>query len=393
MDNNYIKVIVEGKNVNNYIKWLISQKINIINLKVIRHNKLELIVSYKDYKELDKYSKTYKITILKKYGILNMFEVFKRNSFIFVPIILAIVFLYFVSNVIFSIDVIYNDQDIILKIKDEMKKYGIEKYKLKKNYKYLDKVKEEILSNNKDTLEWLEIIEDGTKYIVKLVERKQEDKINEYQYQSISASKDAIITSIKASSGEKVKELNEYVKTDEVIVNGIITKPDGTQIYTKARASVYGEVWYKVDIEYPYAYKEEKVTGKSKEVFVIKFLNKKMPLFSYQKYKQFKVISNNIIENNILPISLSKEKQYEVIVKEEIYTWEEAISNAIEVSKKKLLDSNKKIIEIKKVEILNKQTINSKIKLNLFISVIEDITKVIEVKKTEEKPNENNLQN
>ena len=101
MDNNYIKVFVEGKNVNNYIKWLISQKINIINLNVIRHNKLELIVSYKDYKKLDKYSKTYKITILNKYGILNIFEVIKRNSFIFVFIILAIVFLYFLSNVIF----------------------------------------------------------------------------------------------------------------------------------------------------------------------------------------------------------------------------------------------------------------------------------------------------
>ena len=58
-----------------------------------------------------------------------------------------------------------------------------------------------------------------------------------------------------------------------------------------------------------------------------------------------------------------------------------------------MLDSNKKIIEIKKVEILNKQTINSKIKLNLFVSVIEDITKVVEVKEIEEKPNENNLQN
>ena len=81
------------------------------------------------------------------------------------------------------------------------------------------------------------------------------------------------------------------------------------------------------------------------------------------------------------------------MVKEEIYTWEEAISNAIEVSKQKLLDSNKKIIEIKKVEILNKQTKDSKIKLNLFISVIEDITKVVEVKKIEENSEKNDLQN
>lgn len=393
MDNNYIKVMVEGKNVNNYIKWLIKQKIPIINLNVIGHNKLELIVNYHNYKMLSKYSKTYKVKIIKKYGILKIIENLKNNSFILIAIIIAISLLYFLSNIIFSIEVVYNDQEVVTHIKKELKKYDIEKYKFKKDYNYLEKVKEEILNSNQDTLEWLEIIEDGTKYIVKLVERRKEDINQEYEYQSISTTKDAIITNIKASSGEKIKEVNDYVKTDDIIVSGVMTKPDGTLIYTKAKAIIYGEVWYKVDIEYPYAYKEEKVTGKSKEVLVINFLNKKIPIFSYKKYKEFKTITKNIIENNILPISLSKEKQYEVIIKEEIYTWEEAVSNAIEASKNKLLDSNNKIVEIKKVEILDKQTINSKIKLSLFVSVIEDITKVIEVKKIEEEPKKNDLQN
>ena len=77
----------------------------------------------------------------------------------------------------------------------------------------------------------------------------------------------------------------------------------------------------------------------------------------------------------------------------EIYTWEEAISNAIELSKNKLLQNNNKIINIKKVEILNKQPVNSKIKLSLFMSVEEDITKIIEIKKLEEETEQNNLQN
>ena len=273
------------------------------------------------------------------------------------------------------------------KIAIELKKHGIEKYRFKKDYLYINRVKETILKENKDILEWLEIIEDGTKYIVKLVERKQEKTSKEYQYQSISASKDAFITSIKATSGEKLKEINDYVKKDDIVVSGIITKPDSTSVYTKANAIIYGEVWYKVDIEYPYAYKEERITGKNKNVYVINFLNKKIPILTFDKYKEFKIEKNNIIENNILPIYLSKEKQYEVIVEEEIYTWEEAVSNAIEISKKKLLESNNKIIKIHKVEVLEKQTNNSKIKLNLFISAIEDITKIIEVKKLEEPTN------
>ena len=384
MNNNYIKVRVEGKNVNNYIKWMIKQKIDIINLNIIKHNHLEVIINYKDYKQLNKYSKTYKITIIKKYGNLKIIELFKKNLFIIIPILIAIIFLYFLSNVIFFVDVIYNDKDLVEKIKQELSKYGIEKYKLKKDYEYLNKVKEEILKNNNETLEWLEIIEDGTKYIVKLVERKKEEKNESFEYQSIATNKDAIITSIKAYSGEKIKEINDYVKKDEIIVSGVIEKPDGSLIYTRANAKIYGEVWYKINIEYPYLYKEERVTGKNKDVYVINFLNKKFPIFPYSKYKEFKVVSKNIIENNILPIAFTKEKQYEVIIKEEIYTYEEAISNAIEVSKKKLLENNNKIVEIKKIDILDKQAIGSKIKLNIFISVEEELTKIVEVKKDEE---------
>lgn len=389
--NNNIKVQIEGKNINNYIKWLIKQKINIINLNIINHNRIEIIINQKDYKKINKYSKTHKTKIIKKYGGLKILEIINKNSFILISIIISIIFLYFLSNIIFSIEIVSNNKDIVTLINSELKKYHIEKYKFKKNYSYLTKVKDEILNNNKDRLEWIEIIEEGTKYIIKLVERKQKTITEEYEYQSISTNKDAIITSIKASSGEKIKEINDYVKKDDIIVSGILKKPDGTNIYTKANATVYGEVWYKITTEYPLVYKEEKVTGKSKKVLTINFLNKKISLFPYKKFKEFKTISNNILESNILPISLSKDKQYEVRIKENIYTWEEAISNAIEYSKEKLLKNNPKILNIKKVEILDKEPINSKIKLNLFISVEEDITKIIEIKQEE---NEfNNLQN
>ena len=390
MNNNYILVKIKGKNVDNYVKWLIKSKINIINLNIIKHNELNIIIDYKDYNLLSKYSKTYKITIIKKYGKLRLFDILKNNIVIILCLILSIIFLYYLSNITFSVDVIYNDHEMVNLIKKELAKYGIKKYKRKKSYNYLDKVKEKILDDNKDTLEWLEIEESGTKYIVRLVERKKETKQNEYQYQSIVASKDATITSIKAYSGEKVKQVNEYVKKGNVIISGILTKPDGTNIYTKAKGTVLGEVWYKVSVEYPLYYKEERVTGKNKSVISIYFLNKEIPIFPYKKYKQFKRQSKTLIENNIIPFKIAKEKLYEVIIKEDIYTNEEAIQKAIEEAKLKIKENNKNIMDIKNVQILNKENLNSKIKINLFVSVIEDITEIIEVK---EETNEENIEN
>ena len=390
MNNNYVLVKIEGKNVGNYVKWLIKNKINIINLNIVKHNELKILIDYKNFNLLSKYSKTYKITIIRKYGKLRLFDILKNNMIIILCLMLSIIFLYFLSNIIFSVDVIYNDSEVVDLIKKELAKYDIKKYEKKKSYEYLDKVKERILIDNKDTLEWLEIEESGTKYIVRLVERKKETKQNEYQYQSVVASKDATIASIKAYSGEKVKQVNEYVKKGDVIISGILTKPDGTNLYIKAKGSVLGEVWYKVSVEYPLYYKEERVTGKNKSVILICFLNKEIPIFPYKKYKQFKRQSRSLIENNFIPFKITKEKLYEVIIKEDIYTNEEAIQKAIEEAKLKIKEKNKNIINIKNVQMLDKENLNSKIKINLFVSVIEDITEITEVK---EETKEENIDN
>ena len=374
MNNNYILVKIEGKNVSNYIKWLVKNKINIINLKVIKHNELNVVIDYKFYHLLTKYSKTYKVTILKKYGKLRLIDMIKNNIIILLSLILSIFFLYFLSHIIFSVDILYNNQEIVNIVNKELKKYDIKKYKFKKNHKYLEEVKKQILKDNQDFLEWLEIEESGTKYIIRIVERKKETKKEEYMYQSIIAKKDATIVSIKASSGEKIKTINQYVKKGDTIISGVLTKPDNTNLYTKAEGKVLGEVWYKIDIEYPLYYQEEKITGKSKNIISIYFLNKEIPLLPYKKYKQFNRLSKTLVENNILPITIKKEKLYEVVIKEDIYTFDEAVEKAINEAQKKLIEKNKNILYIKDSQILDKHNLNSKIKLSLFISSVEDIT-------------------
>ena len=379
MKESYIKVSVKGHNINNYLKWLINKKIDILELKILNHNQIILIVKKSSYKTLNKYSKTYKISVIKKYGPLKIKEFIQKNIVILMCICISILLVYVLSHMIFSIDIIYNDKEISELVRKSLEKYDIKKYKFKKKYQYLEQVKKQILKENKNVLEWFEIEESGTKYIIRIVERKKEDNKEGYTYQSIVSSKNAILKNIKAFSGEKNKIINQYVKKDELVINGILTKADGTMIYTKADGLIYGEVWYKVSVEYPLYYQEESITGKSKNVINIYILNKKISLFPYKKYKQFKITSYNAIESNIFPIRIAKEKMYEVNTKEEIYTEESAINKAIEVSKQKMLNSNKKILEFNNVIVIDKENLNSKIKVNLFISTTENITKIVEI--------------
>lgn len=380
MDDNYIEVKIIGKNINNYIKWLIHEKINVFKSKKISRNELNIIIRKVDYQKLFTYSKSYQIKIIKKFGRLKLLDILKNNLIFLICILLSILFLFFLSKIIFSIDVIYNDQEMSNKILKELEKYDIKRFSFKKDYNYIEHVKKQILKDMQDNLEWLEINESGTKYIVKLVERKKPTLERKYKYQSIVASKNAIIKSIQAISGEKNKTINEYVKKDDIVINGIIKKPNNDIIYTRAEGKVLGEVWYKIKIEYPLFYQEEFLTGRNKNVISLSFMNKKLSLFPYKKYKRFKVQSNAIISNNFIPINLYKEKLYEVKTKEEIYTLEQVISRAIDFSKGKMLEKNNKIISFNNIFILSKEQNNSLIKLELFVSTIEDITKIIEIK-------------
>lgn len=385
-----IKIKVTGININNYIKRIIKNKINIINITPISHKECHIILKYKEYIKLKKIKTTYKIEIINKYGRLKIKEKFKKNQILIIFIILSILMLYILSNIMFSIKIIHSDSEIRKLVKEELINNGIKKYRFKKKYNKLEKIEEKILENNKDKLEWIEIEEKGTKYIVRIEERKTTKKENKTQNQNIVASKDAIINKVEAITGEITKNKNQYVKKGEIVISGIIKHADNEETIKQAKGKVYGEVWYSIKVEYPYVYQEELLTGKAKKVYVLNIMNKNIQIFNKNKYKNFNKKDKVIIENKLLGLKLLKQKQYELKVIDEVYTEEEVIKKAVDYSKNKLLKENKRIKKIKDTKIINQEELDSKIELNIFVSAIEDIT---EIQKIEENIEKNDLNN
>lgn len=374
-DNN-IKILVEGKNINNYIKRIIKNNIEIINLKYLDYNKVELIIRYNDYKKLKTRNTIYKIKIIDKYGKLKLKDKIKQNHVLIITTIIGIALIIFLSKFIFNIEIIHTNKEIIKLLENELYKNDIKKYSLKKSYNDLEKIKKKILNDNKDKLEWLEIEVSGTKYIVRVEERKIINRDNSNKNQDIVMRKSGVLKKIISSSGEKVKELNTFVKEGETVISGTITKPNGEQITTSANGLVYANVWYTVEVEYPYHYKEEKLTGKNKEVYYINFINKRIGLFNFNKFSSFNSKQKVLLYNSLLPISFIKEKQYELNIIDEIYTEDEVINKAIELSESRLLASNKKIESIDSVSVISKDNMLTKIKLKLFLNVTEEVSEI-----------------
>ena len=381
-----IKIKVTGRNINNFLKRLINNNINIEKVIPISHKEIDLIINYQDLDKVLKLKTIYNIKIVRYYGKLRIIKRIKKDIFILSSLLISLLLIYTLSNVIFKVEVIHSNKNIIKLVTKELEDNGIKKYKFVKNYQEIEKIKKKILEKNKDTLEWLEIIREGTKYTIRVEERIINNKPKDNKIYNIVASKNAVIKNIYAESGEKIRSINTYVKKGDIIISSDITLPNNEKISKTASGKVQGEVWYNINIEYPYQYHEIKYTGNKKKVLVLNLLNKRISFFDFHKYKTFNRNIKYIFNNNITPISLIYEDEYETNIINEVYDYNTAKEKAITKAKDKILKKYPNIKDITNIKIIKEEDKKNKISLNLFVTCLEDITEYQEVNNNLETP-------
>ena len=379
-----IKIKVTGRNINNFLKRLINNNINIEKVIPISHKEIDLIINYQDLDKVLKLKTIYNIKIVRYYGKLRIIKRIKKDIFILSSLLISLLLIYTLSNVIFKVEVIHSNKNIIKLVTKKLEDNGIKKYKFVKNYQEIEKIKNKILEENKDTLEWLEIIREGTKYTIRVEERIINNKPKDNKIYNIVASKNAVIKNIYAESGEKIRSINTYVKKGDIIISSDITLPNNEKISKTASGKVQGEVWYNINIEYPYQYHEIKYTGNKKKVLVLNLLNKRISFFDFHKYKTFNRNIKYIFNNNITPISLIYEDEYETNIINEVYDYNTAREKAITKAKEKILEKYPNIKDITNIKIIKEEDKKNKISLNLFVTCLEDITEYQEVNNNKE---------
>lgn len=384
-----VKIKIRGKNVERFIRKLIALKIELLEINYINYKEVHLKVSKKDYEKILEIKTIYEMDIIENYGIIKIKKQLQLNKILIITLIIGIILLIFLSNLIFEVEVVHTNKEIRHLILEELENNNIKKYRLKKTYNQLKEIKKDILSKHKDQIEWLEIEEIGTKYQIRLEIRKKTEIKNNIPIRNVIAKKNAIIKSVKAEKGMIVKKENDYVKKGDVVISGNITLNDETKDLVPASGEIYGEIWYKTTIEYPLHYKEIKDLNNTKNVYTIKFLNKDIEL-TFKKFKEKIVKDEEIIRHPLLPIKLVKQHQREVDKIDQTYTKKEALKLANELARKKIeskLNDKEYIINQKNLKITVK---DSKIIVENFFAVYENITDYGEIE--EPKVGEENVQ-
>ncbi len=381
----YYLIKITGKDPRRFLQNLYKMHITLENIEL--HKDCCFVkVSEAGFKKISKIKTSYQIEVVDRFSLAKIEYIVRKNYVFLLSIIVSLLVLFVLSKMIFQVEIVHSDQNICAMLEEELASYGISPFHFQVSFARQEKIASQILKDHKQDLEWLEIERTGTKYTVKVEQRKIKEIKEDTTPQNIVAKKDGIILKIDASTGEVVKKKNDYVKKGDVIITGVIKNQDEVKTQVHAEGQVFAETWYRVKVDMPLAYYDSKLTGNEKKVLSFYFLSKEFTIPSTYESKVVEEIFG--FHNLMLPIGLSYRKEKERIITDLNLSFEEAVSLALakgrEKLKKKLGDEDEIILE----KTLKTETFDSRITVEVFYKVKEDITATGEIVLEEEIPQE-----
>lgn len=371
-----IELQIKGKHIERFIYKLAHNHIDLLDIEYFK-SCVHIKIYKEDYPKVLNLKSIYEVNVVDASGLIKLKKIISVNKIVIFAIIFGVSLLIFLTNIIFEVEVIHSSNEVRTLLSNELKSYGMKKYSLKKNFKEITKIKNELLMKYPDKIEWLEIETVGTKYVVRVELREIPDQDAQEINRHVVAKKDALIKKINALEGMVIKEINNYVKKGDIIISGNVLLNEETKGIVSAKGEVFGEVWYTLTVEYPFTYYEEQLTGKRKNIIAFKFLNRSFELFS--SFKNKKITETILLKNNLLPIRLVLEKQEELVIIDQVLTEEEAIDKAILLGKEKMekeLNDGEYVVSNKVLKVNVKE---DKVVVDVFFVVYENITDYEEI--------------
>lgn len=344
-----------------------------IDVEIIKEDKKYVICKINN-KDLEKIKMHYKIEIINEYTYKNLFKTLKEKLYYLLLILLGILLYIFLSNTIVKVSILSNNKELVKVLTKELDNNNIKRLTYKKNFIEINNIKENILNNNKDKLEWLEIENIGMTYVIKLEERKISEKQVSEGNCNIIAKSDGMITKIISEQGNILVKNNQMVKEGDILITGQIMLNDEVLANICAKGLVYAEKWYNVSIDIPKTIKIKKYTNRVRYNLEYSPDNRDYKIFK-SRLKNYDSDKEEII--SILGKKLYYVKEYEYI-NEEVNMDEEALNKRIdELIYEKLelnLGDDERILS---KNVLKKEENDSRIKIELFVTIERLISKQV----------------
>ena len=374
----YVRISVEGYFIERLMNLCIKKGVFIWNSKRKKATLMETNISIRDFKLLIKCVKETKckVKIKQRKGIPFILNKYRKRKIFFILLFLVIIIVASLSNFIWNIEIIGNQniskEELIENLKNEGLTLGTLKSKINTN-EIINKMRLE-----RDDLAWIGINIQGTNAIVKVVEAdKKPEIVKEDEYCNIVANKSGIIVKVNAINGTPLVKEGDVVQKNTCLIGGYMEGKYTEINYVHANGNVIAKVWYEeketIPLKQVVSTKTENLETKY-SVRINNFLiNFYKTLSKFKKYDTIEEIKKvKLFSDFYLPIEIIKKTNYELQDEEIIYTKQQAKEKAVS-NCKKLLDEK---IENKE-NILNAYTNynekNECVEVQVIYEVLEEI--------------------
>ncbi|WP_369902578.1 sporulation protein YqfD [Bacillus manliponensis] len=374
----YVKIRIEGRGVERFINECVRRQLFVWDVKKINDETIVFYASLRDIKRLRIIYRKHECDLyfVGRYGVPFWNKRLLRNSGFLIGFLFFFISMIVLSNMVWKIEISGAKPETEYILMKELDKMGIKKGQLQFRVPNVEDIQKH-LTDNINAITWVGLEVKGTTYHFEIVEKNEPKKEVEEKPQNLIAKKEAVITRVFVERGKPVVVRNDYVHKGDLLVSGTFGQEDDPTIVS-AKGVVFGETWYKSEVELPLETTFQVYTGNSYNEHYLHFGSGKIKIWGFQhdKYKRSKpeTIKHNVkLFGMTLPISYEKKIVREEEEANRHYTEKQAMKVAREVGEKELkkkLDEHAMIVNDK---ILRKEVEGGKLKLSIHYTVVENI--------------------
>ena len=338
----YVNIVVEGFFIERFINICISKKIFFWNTNRKKSTVFSANIGVKDYREVVKIAKKCqcKIKITHKKGLPFLLHRYRKRKIFAATLGVIVLVIITVSNFIWNIEIKGLNETKQQEILQFIQAQGVDIGKYKNNVDIQNLINK--IRIERDDIAWIGMEIKGTNLIIEIVEAdKKPEIINENEYCNIIATKDAIISKVKAQNGTPVVKEGDTVKKGDVLIQGWLEGKYTDPRYVHAEGEIIAKVWYSDKEKIYYNQILENKTGNSEKKYSINIKNFQINLFktlsNFENYDTIRTIKKlKLTSNFYLPIEIIVNENFEKQKNEITYDKNEAKEIGILSLKNKL---------------------------------------------------------
>ncbi|MDD6237465.1 MAG: sporulation protein YqfD [Clostridiales bacterium] len=238
------------------------------------------MTTVKDYKKLAKTAKKagVRLRVADKKGFPFLVHRYRNRFGLLIGICFFVLFLLFMQNFVWQIDVVGNQNIQTKQIEDLAKSLGLHTgaYLHNINFEQIQREMELQLPN----IAWITVNHNKTKVVIELCEStKIPDMEGEDTPSNLVAKKDGIIKYMEIYSGQKIVKQGDIVSEGDLLVSGIQEDQFQQTHFYPSRGKIIAETYQTKTFSQPLQFSDKQYTGQVKKRHYLDLFGLKVPMF------------------------------------------------------------------------------------------------------------------